>query len=55
MTTQSLSTVRELYQLLSRGGRWWLIPMIVVLALSAALLVAVSAIEYVAPFVYTVF
>jgi hypothetical protein len=48
-------TVRELYQLLASGGRWWLVPMLVVLAVTSALLVVVAAIEYVAPFVYTVF
>lgn len=48
-------TLVELYQLLVRGGRWWMVPMVAVLGLTAALLVAVAAIEYVAPFVYTVF
>lgn len=48
-------TARELYQLLVQGGRWWLVPMLAVLGLSAALLAAVAAVEYVAPFVYTVF
>jgi hypothetical protein len=50
-----LDTLKELYQLLVQGGRWWLVPMIAVLALTAALLVAVAAVEYVAPFVYTIF
>ena len=48
-------TLRELYEALVARGRWWLVPMIAVLGVSALLLVAVAAIEYVAPFVYTIF
>jgi hypothetical protein len=48
-------TLRELYGGLAESGRWWLIPMVVVLGLTAVLLVVVSAVEYVAPFVYTIF
>ena len=49
------STLAELYRLLREGGRWWLIPMVGVLVGTAVLLVAVAAVEYVAPFVYTIF
>ena len=45
----------ELCRALIASGRWWMVPMVVVLALSALLLAAVAAIEYVAPFVYTIF
>ena len=48
-------TVSELFSALRDGGRWWLVPMIAILGLSALLLVAVAALEYVAPFVYTIF
>lgn len=48
-------TLAELYRLLRDGGRWWLIPMVGVLVGTAVLLVAVAAVEYVAPFVYTIF
>jgi hypothetical protein len=48
-------TVGELYALLAESGRLWMLPMIAILGLSAVLLVAVAAVEYVAPFVYTVF
>jgi hypothetical protein len=48
-------TLAELYRLLRQGGRWWLIPMVTVLIGTAILLVAVAAVEYVAPFVYTIF
>ena len=43
--------VRELRD----SGRWWLIPMALVLVASSVLLVVVTAVEYVAPFVYTIF
>jgi hypothetical protein len=46
---------RELVDLLAKSGRWWLLPMVGVLGLASLLLVAVAAVEYVAPFVYTVF
>jgi uncharacterized membrane protein YqhA len=45
----------EFCRALLASKRWWLIPMVAVLALSAALLAAVAAVEYVAPFVYTIF
>jgi hypothetical protein len=48
-------TVRQLYRLLVDGGRWWLVPMIGVLGVTALILAVVTAIEYVAPFVYTIF
>ena len=50
-----LSTVSELAQLLLLNGRWWLLPMVAVLLATTVLLVVVQAIEYVAPFVYTIF
>lgn len=50
-----LSTTRELTRLLIRNGRWWLLPMLAVLLLSTTVLVLVQALEYVAPFVYTIF
>jgi hypothetical protein len=50
-----ISVFVELTQTLISSGRWWLVPMVAVLALSAVLLGAVAAIEYVAPFVYTIF
>jgi hypothetical protein len=51
----NLGTLGELAALLWRSGRWWLLPMSLVLAGAAVLLVVVQAVEYVAPFVYTVF
>ncbi|MSP60372.1 MAG: hypothetical protein EXR72_08530 [Myxococcales bacterium] len=48
-------TIGELVSMLASNGRWWMVPMVAVLGLCALLLLAVTAIEYVAPFVYTVF
>ncbi len=50
-----LQTVLELCSLLMLNKRWWLVPMVGVLALAGLLLMLLQAAEYVAPFVYTVF
>ena len=49
-----VGTIAELAGFLFRNGRWWLLPMVVVFLLSGVLLAVVQALEYVAPFVYTV-
>jgi len=49
------STSVEVAQMLAENGRWWLIPMFAVMLLTSALLVVVQAVEYVAPFIYTIF
>ncbi len=51
----ALATLGSLIGSLSRGGRWFLVPFVGVLVVASILLVVVSVIEYVAPFVYTVF
>lgn len=53
--TLAAGTIAELFRTVIRSGRWFLVPLIVVLVLAAILLLVVSALEYVAPFVYTVF
>ena len=50
-----VATAGELSRALVESGRWWLLPMLVVLGLAALLLALVAAIEYAAPFVYTMF
>jgi hypothetical protein len=47
-------TVGELFQLFARGGRWWLLPMVVVLILFGLLLVLASATPL-GPFIYALF
>ena len=54
--TSPLQTLLEFNQLAIKSGRgWWLIPMMGTLVLLAILLVVIQVIEYVAPFVYTIF
>lgn len=48
-------TLWSLGSLLVRNGRWWLLPMLVVLFGASVLLSVVAAVEYFAPFVYSVF
>ena len=50
-----LGTVGELYRTLVDNGRWWMFPMIAILGMTSLLLIAIAAVEYVAPFVYTIF
>jgi len=42
----------ELIALLARGGRWWMVPLIVSAAVLLMGMILMHAIEYVAPFVY---
>ena len=54
--TSPFQTIVEFVQLTKRTGRaMWLVPMMGVLILLAVLLVVIQVIEYVAPFVYTIF
>lgn len=50
-----LGTAGALLAMLARGGRWWMLPLaVVVLALGAGLLF-LQSVHYVAPFIYMVF
>ncbi len=50
-----LGTIGELMLLLVRGGRWWMLPLVGVLAIVGLGLVGLQMLEYVAPFIYVVF
>lgn len=50
-----LGTLGELFSLLAESKRLWLIPLVSILLIVAVLLAAFVAVQYVAPFVYTVF
>ena len=52
---ERLGTLGELVELFISTGRWWLIPMLGILAGAAILLMLLHAAEYVAPFVYSIF
>lgn len=47
-----LGTIGELLALLVRGGRWWMLPLVLLLVALGILLVFLQAIEYFAPFIY---
>jgi hypothetical protein len=47
-------TVGELFQLFGRGGRWWLMPMVLVLMVFGLLLVLASSTPL-GPFIYAIF
>lgn len=50
-----LGTVGALVTMLVRGGRWWLLPLLLVFVLVAVGLVFLQSVHYVAPFIYMVF
>lgn len=50
-----LGTAGELLALIFRGGRIWMLPMVLVLILVGLALVFTQSIQYIAPFVYMVF
>jgi len=49
-----LGTVGELMALVVRGGRWWMLPLILILVSLAGVMLALQAVQYVAPFIYMV-
>ncbi len=51
---QGLGTVGELLALVVRGGRWWMLPLILVLVSLAGIMLVLQAVQYVAPFIYMV-
>ena len=54
-TLTRFGTIGELILMLVRGGRWWMVPMVVVLTLVGLALVLLQSMQYVAPFIYMVF
>ncbi len=50
-----VQTCWELIVSMWRGPNWWLVPVILILVPTAALLVFLETVPIVAPFVYTVF
>jgi hypothetical protein len=49
-----MSSLGDLWGFMKERKKWWLLPVIIVLMLFAAVL-AISSISALAPFVYTVF
>ena len=50
-----LATVGQLTRHLTGSGRWFLVPLVVILVLSAVLVAVVHLVEVAAPFVYSLF
>jgi hypothetical protein len=50
-----LRALRQLFSHFARTGRWWLIPLMVILLAAAILLIGIKIAQYAAPFVYTLF
>ncbi|MEM6955831.1 MAG: DUF5989 family protein [Myxococcota bacterium] len=50
-----LTTLRQLVAHFLRRGRFFLLPLLLVLLLAGALLLLTGGLSYVAPFVYTLF
>ena len=48
-------TVGALVAMFVRGGRWWMLPVIVVFLLVSVGLLFLQSMQYVAPFIYMVF
>lgn len=48
-------TIGELLAMLAAGGRWWMVPLVLVFAAVGLVLVFLQSVQYVAPFIYMVF
>lgn len=48
-------TIAQIFGMLGRTRRWWMIPMLVIMVLVGLLLSGLQAVQYVAPFIYAVF
>ena len=48
-------TAGELVAMFVRGGRWWMLPIILVFLLVSVGLLFLQSVQYVAPFIYMVF
>lgn len=46
--------VAAVFRRFSGSGRWWMLPMLGVLLLLGMVLAGLSAVQYVAPFIYAV-
>ena len=55
MLAHRLRTLSELLGHFVRRGKWFLIPLVVMLLLAGVLLFVTGGLSYVAPFVYAIF
>ena len=50
-----MGTIRQIFAMLGKTRRWWMLPMLVILVLLGLALSGLRAVQYVAPFIYAVF
>lgn len=50
-----LRAAGQLFGYFAGTGRWWLIPLVVILGLATVILIGIKIAQYAAPFVYTLF
>ena len=50
-----MGTAGELFSMFLRGGRWWMLPMLMGFVLLGLILALLESASYVAPFIYMVF
>ena len=50
-----LGTLGQILRMLKRNKRWWLLPMMAILGVLGLVLSGLTAIEYIAPFIYAIF
>ncbi|MEC8191288.1 MAG: DUF5989 family protein [Myxococcota bacterium] len=50
-----MGTIGQVYKMLKRSKRWWMLPMVTILVLLGLALSGLQAVQYVAPFIYAVF
>ena len=50
-----MGTIRQIFAMLGKTRRWWMLPMLVILVLLGLALSGLQAVQYVAPFIYAVF
>ena len=50
-----MGTIRQVFKMLKRSKRWWMLPMVTILVLLGLALSGLQAVQYVAPFIYAVF
>ena len=49
-----LAVFRDLYRMLGRSQRWWLLPLLGMLVLLGLALAGLQAVQYLSPFIYAV-
>ena len=54
-TLMKMGVIGELMLLFATGSRWWMAPLVLLLAVIGLVLVVLQSYQYVAPFIYVAF